>query len=74
MVIPVGIDLGTTCGVEEWLDLKKLLLVTLPSPARKNFSVRDAKTKRQCLNDFEHWLIDNYNHQVGTKLRFGNNG
>ena len=69
-ILSEAINLGTACEISKWMDLKKLLLVSLPSPARKNFSVRDPKTKRQQLNDFEHWLIDNYNRQVGIKLRF----
>lgn len=69
-ILEEAVTLGMACNIEEWMDLKKLLLVSLPSPARKNFSVRDCKTKRQRLNDFECWLIDNYYHAIGTKLRF----
>ena len=72
-ILEEAILLGTACEMCEWLDLKKMLLVTIPSSARKNFSIRDSKTKKQSLNDFEHWLIDNYHQRVGTKLRFENN-
>jgi hypothetical protein len=69
-ILEQAVNLGMACEISEWMDLKKILLVSIPSPARKNFSIRDSKTKRQHLNDFEHWLIDNYYQQVGTKLRF----
>ena len=69
-ILEEAVRLGTACEISEWMDLKKLVLVSIPSPARKNFSIRDPKTKRQQLNDFEQWLIDNYYEQVGIKLRF----
>ena len=64
-----AISLGCDCGVESWMELKKLLLVTLPSHARSNFSVRDPKTKKQKLNEFERRLLDNYYNRTGTKLK-----
>ena len=63
-----AITLGTLCIVDEWIQLKKLLLRTLPSDARSNFSVRDPKTKKQQLNEFEERLLDNYYSQTGTQL------
>jgi len=69
-ILEEAVSLGRACEISDWMDLKKILLVSIPSPARKNFSIRDPKTKRQQLNDFEHWLIDNYYQQVGIKLRF----
>jgi len=69
-ILEEAILLGTACEIHKWLDLKKMLLVTIPSNARKNFSIRDSKTKKQSLNDFECWLIDNYHQRVGIKLRF----
>jgi len=69
-ILSEAVTLGKACEISEWMDLKKMLLVTIPSPARKNFSKRDPKTKRQRLNDFECWLMDNYHQQVGIKLRF----
>jgi len=68
-IISEAISLGSDCGVESWMELKKLLLVTLPSHARSNFSVRDPKTKKQRLNEFEHRLIDNYYSRTGTRLK-----
>jgi len=67
-ILEEAIGLGSVCEINEWMELKKLLLVSLPSDARRNFSTRDPKTKRQHLNDFEHWLIDNYFRALGTKL------
>jgi hypothetical protein len=69
-ILEEAIGLGSVCEISEWMELKKLLLVSIPSTARKNFSTRDPKTKRQQLNDFEHWLIDNYFRALGTKLGF----
>jgi hypothetical protein len=63
-----AINIGEDCGVESWMELKKLLLVSLPSRARSNFSIRDPKTKKQGLNEFELRLIDNYYSKTGTIL------
>ena len=70
-IISEAIEIGSVCDVEEWMDLKKLLLRTLPPKARSNFSVRDPKTKKQSLNEFELRLIDNYYSKTGKKLRKG---
>jgi len=68
-IISEAVSLGSACAVESWMELKKLLLVTLPSQARSNFSVRDPKTKKQRLNEFEQRLIDNYYSRTGTRLK-----
>lgn len=64
-----AVDIGSDCGVESWMELKKLLLVSLPPAARSNFSIRDPKTKKQGLNEFEYRLIDNYYSKTGTMLQ-----
>ncbi len=67
-ILDEAVKIGDACGIDEWMDLKKILLTSLPSPARKNFSTRDPKTKRQTINDFEQWLMDNYCKRTGRKL------
>jgi len=51
------------------MELKKLMLVSLPPADRSNFSRRDPKTKKQQLNEFERKLIDNYCSRTGTMLK-----
>ena len=67
-ILAHAIKLGAECGVETWMELKKLLLRSLPSGSRSLFSVRHPKTKKQNLNEFERWLCDNYQHKTGTAL------
>ena len=52
-----------------WMNIKVILLRSLPSDLRKNFSTRDPITKKQSLNDFERSLIDIYEGMTGIKLR-----
>lgn len=67
-ILDEAVKIGDACEIDEWMDLKKILLTSLPSPARKNFSTRDPKTKSQRTNDFERWLMDNYCKRTGRKL------
>ena len=68
-IMKEAVSLGCVLGVESWMELKKVLLVTLPAQDRSNFSTRDPKTKKQRTNEFEDRLIDNYYAQTGTRLR-----
>tara|TARA_B100000683_G_scaffold264654_1_gene294534 strand:- start:251 stop:493 length:243 start_codon:yes stop_codon:yes gene_type:complete len=63
-----AVKIGTECEVETWLELKKLMLVSLPSSSRSLFSVRHPKTKKQGFNEFEQWLSHNYEQAAGVKL------
>tara|TARA_Y100001970_G_scaffold282877_1_gene396792 strand:- start:1010 stop:1243 length:234 start_codon:yes stop_codon:yes gene_type:complete len=67
-ILAHAIKLGTECEVKTWMELKKLLLISLPSPSRALFSVRHPKTKKQGFNEFEQWLSHNYEHSTGMKL------
>jgi hypothetical protein len=67
-IIKEAVSLGRVLGVENWVELKKVLLVTLSPQDRSNFSTRDPKTKKQRLNKFEANLIDNYWIQTGVRL------
>jgi len=51
-----------------WMDFKKLMLVSLPSEKRGMFSTRDPKTKKQSLNEFEEKMIDIYYRETGILL------
>lgn len=68
MILETALEIGPTCEVKSWKDLKKMLLVTCSPELRSQFSRRDEKTKRMKLNDFEKWLIDIYEKKTGTRL------
>lgn len=68
-ILEHAIHLGAECQISVWMDLKKMLLVSLPSSSRALFSVRDPKTKKQKFNEFESWLYDNYESKTGVKLK-----
>ena len=53
---------------DDWVTIKKQILLGIPSPMRKNFSTRDARTKEQSLNNFERELINYYKEITGTTL------
>ena len=67
-ILAHAVKLGTECEVKTWMELKKLLLLSLPSGSRSLFSVRHPKTKKQSLNEFERWLCDNYQYKTGATL------
>lgn len=54
---------------EDWMVVKRLLLLSLPSNMRTLFSTRDPKTKQQALNNFENTLIEMYKDITGIRLR-----
>ena len=61
--------IATVAGSEDnWVSIKKQLLLALPPKLRKLFSTRDAKTKKQSLNIFESHLIDTYEKMTGIRL------
>jgi len=68
-IINHAVSVGSECRVQTWMELKKLMLVSLPPQDRSNFSRRDPKTKKQQLNDFERKLIDNYCSRTGVTLK-----
>ena len=53
---------------DDWVTIKKQVMLNLPSALRKNFSTRDSKTKEQWLNDFEKELITYYKEITGVTL------
>ena len=63
------LDIAQRCEVNSWVGLKKILLLTLPSEARKQFSTRDPYTKKHTVNDFERDVVDIYYKKTGVKLR-----
>jgi hypothetical protein len=67
-IIQQAIAFGPLLRIDEWIDLKKFLLVSLCPDDRSKFSVRDPKTKKQRLNKFEERLLDNYYSQTGQRL------
>ena len=53
---------------DDWVTIKKEILLGIPSSLRKNFSRRDDKTKEQKLNEFEKHLITYYYGITGINL------
>ena len=53
---------------DDWVDVKKMLLLSLPSNLRSYFSVRHNITKEQNTNQLEHDLIQEYKEICGVKL------
>jgi len=53
---------------DDWVAIKKQVLLNLPPKLRKNFSTRDPKTKEQWLNEFEKEMITYYKDLTGIKL------
>ncbi len=53
---------------DDWVTVKKQILLNLPSKLRKNFSTRDPKTKEQSLNKFESDMIIYYKDSTGVQL------
>jgi hypothetical protein len=68
-IIDIAVAIGTMCEVDSWLDLKKVVLISIPSKDRAQFSTRDPKTKEQSLNKFEHDIVENYEKRTGIRLR-----
>lgn len=68
-IISVAVNLGTLCNVSSWLDLKKIVLISIPPKDRSLFSTRDPKTKKQSLNKLEHAIISEYQEKTGVKLK-----
>ncbi len=62
-------DIAERCDVREWVQLKKIILLSLPPDARKSFSTRDPLTKKHSLNDFEQDVIDIYFKKSGVMVR-----
>tara|TARA_Y100000593_G_scaffold93899_1_gene190489 strand:- start:2563 stop:2802 length:240 start_codon:yes stop_codon:yes gene_type:complete len=54
---------------DDWLSVKKYLLISLPAEIRKEFSSRNRETNKLTLNKFESLLIDIYNDMTGIELR-----
>ena len=67
-IVESALDLGTRCEVQTWLELKKILLLSLPPSERVYFSTRDPETKAQTLNQMERKLVDIYQKKTGTIL------
>jgi hypothetical protein len=67
-ITEIAIKLGAKCKVDSWLELKKIILISIPSKSRSLFSTRDPITKLQGLNTFEQSIIGEYEKRTGTKL------
>ena len=62
-------EIAQRCSVTKWIQLKKIILLSLPSEVRKNFSTRDPITKKHLINDFERDVIDIYLKKSGVMVR-----
>ena len=57
----------TNC--DDWVEIKKQILLGLPSNLRTSFSTRDPKTKEQSLNNFEKQVIKYWKEKTGVDLK-----
>ena len=53
---------------DDWVTVKKQVLLSLPPKLRTYFSTRHPKTKEQSLNKFEKDVINYYHSLTGTTL------
>ena len=67
-ILELSIELGPKCEVTSWMELKKILLLSLPAGERSLFSTRHPETKKQSLNELERRILDNYEKKTGVKL------
>ena len=67
-IVNSALDLGVRCEVQTWLELKKILLLSLPPSQRAHFSTRDPETKIQTMNKMELELVDIYQNKTGITL------
>ncbi len=67
-LMEIAVDMGSRCEVESWIELKKILLLSIPAPDRAMFSTRDPETKKQTLNSIERQIVDNYEKKTGIRL------
>ena len=54
---------------DDWVEIKKQILLGIPSGLRSNFSTRDPRTKEQRLNEFEKVIIHYWQQKTGTELK-----
>jgi|TARA_R110001583_G_C5563381_1_gene401394 hypothetical protein len=54
---------------DDWVEIKKQILLGIPSKLRCKFSTRDPKTKEQHLNDFEKEIIQFWKEKTGITLK-----
>lgn len=71
-IMASALDLGVRCEVRTWIELKKILLLSLPSSDRVHFSTRDPETKQQSMNKMEQELVDTYQKKTGIILEVPN--
>lgn len=53
---------------DDWVTIKRMLLLVLPSKYRSLFSTRDPHTKEQRVNDFERNVINLWQELTGVEL------
>ena len=54
---------------DDWVEIKKQILLGIPSSLRTRFSTRDPKTKEQYLNNFEKMIIEYWKIKTGIDLK-----
>ena len=75
MIIPdrileqVNFVMSYASGCDDWVEIKKQILLGIPSALRSNFSTRNPKTKEQHLNSFEREIIQIWKEKTGTDLK-----
>lgn len=56
-------------GSNDWVQIKKEIMKSLPWQLRTNFSTRDRKTYEQRMNDFEKMVAEYWKTKTGVELR-----
>lgn len=54
--------------IDDWVSLKRQLLLVLKPSERKSFSTRDPKTFKQGVNDFEKEIMEKWCVMTGREL------
>jgi hypothetical protein len=52
----------------DWFKIKRLLINSLPSEERVNFSTRHPKTKKHIINDFDNSVIKYWEELTGNTI------
>ena len=56
-------------GCDDWVEIKKQILLGISPNLRTHFSTRHPKTKEQRLNNFEKRIIHYWKDKTGTELK-----
>lgn len=61
-------EIGEVYKDNDWLVVKKYILKYLNPKYRKLFSIRESKSKKHIINDYETEIIDFYENRFNVRL------